>query len=56
MEQIGTVAAFTFEMVSAFFSWVMSSWVTAAFPVACVIVFVVNLVITSGSGSDGNNK
>lgn len=52
MEQIGTVVQFTFNMVSTFFTWVMSSWVTAAFPVACVIAFVVNLVIASASGSD----
>ena len=54
MDQIGTVVTFTFQMVSAFFTWCMSNWVTACFPVACVIAFVVNLVIASASGSDDN--
>lgn len=52
MEQIGFVVSFTFGMVSTFFSWIMSNWVTACFPIAAVIAFVVNLVITSGSGTD----
>lgn len=56
MDQIGTVVTFTFQMVGSFFTWCMGNWVTACFPVACVIAFIVNLVITSGSGTDGNNK
>lgn len=52
MEYLGTIATFTFSMVSTFFNWMMQSWVTAAFPIACIIAFVVNLVVTSASGSD----
>lgn len=52
MEYLAQIASFTFNMVSVFFSWMMSSWVTAAFPVACVIGFIVNLVIASASGTD----
>lgn len=52
MEFLATITQFTFQMVATLFNWMMSSWVTAAFPVACVVAFVVNLVITSASGSD----
>lgn len=54
MEYLSSITTFTFQMVASFFSWMMSSWVTASFPVACIIAFVVNLVITSASGSDDN--
>lgn len=56
MEYIGTIATFTFQMVGTIFNWIMGSWVTAALPVGMVLLFIVNLIIASGSGSDDGNK
>lgn len=54
METIPTIANFIFTLIQTFFTFIMSSWVTAVFPVGMVILFVLNLVISSGSGSDDN--
>lgn len=55
MESVVTVLAFILELATTFFSFIMSSWVTALLPVGLVVVFVLDLVVSSSSGG-GDDK
>lgn len=54
MENVISIANFTFSMIQTIFNFFMSSWVTAVFPIGMIILFILNLVIASSSGDDGD--
>ena len=52
METVGTVLTFILNLGTVFFQFLMSSWVTALLPIGMIVVFILNLVVSSSSGND----
>lgn len=50
MESVVTVLNFILQLGTSFFSFLMSSWVTALFVIGSILVLIVDLVVTSSSG------
>ena len=52
MENVATVLTFILNICSTIFAFFMSNWVLSLFFVACILVFVLDLVVSSSSGDD----
>lgn len=54
MQAVIDIMAFVLNIATQFFQFMFSNWVLALFPIAMIIVFIMNLVIQSSSGDDSN--
>lgn len=52
MEAVITVATFLFNTAGTLFNFFMSNWVTSLFFVACILVLILDVVISSSSGDE----
>lgn len=52
MESVITIATFLFNTAASLFSFFMGNWVTSLFFIGCVIVLILDVVISSSSGGE----
>lgn len=52
MDTVIEIATFLFNTAASLFAFFMGNWVTSLFFIGCVIVLILDLVISSSSGDE----